>query len=152
MVWLPAPRVLRLNVATLELRLTLEASVVEVVKSVKVIVPVGIGVPRGRGRTLGSSAETVAVKVNNWPKVDDEGDTVTVVVVGIGLNAVPLTETCSVLPGTLSVLFVTAMPALRLPPDCGVNSTDTSQFKPSASDVDKMQGFSSLALWEKLTV
>jgi hypothetical protein len=39
--------VLRLNVATLELRLTFEASVAEVVKSVKVTVPVGVLNPPG---------------------------------------------------------------------------------------------------------
>ena len=154
MVWLPAPSVLRLSVATPKVRLTFEASVVEVVKSVNVAVPVGLLTPLGRnGTSVGSSAETVAVKVNNWPKVDDGGDTVTVVVVlRTELNPVPLTETCSVLPLTLSELLVTVMPALRLPIDCGVNRTDTSQFVPGESEVDEVQGFSSPVLAEKLRV
>jgi hypothetical protein len=46
-VWLPNASVLRLNVATPKLRFTFEASVVEVVKSVKVTVPAGVLNPRG---------------------------------------------------------------------------------------------------------
>lgn len=68
MVWLPAPSVLRLSVATPKVRLTFEASVVEVVKSVNVTVPVGLLTPLGRyGTSVGSSADTVAVKVKSWP-------------------------------------------------------------------------------------
>lgn len=85
--------------------------------------------------------------------MDDTGDTVTVVVVlRTEPNPVPLTETCSVLPLTLSELLIAVMPALRLPIDCGVNKTDTSQFVPGESDVDEVQGFSSPELWEKLAV
>ena len=95
----------------------------------------------------------MAANVNNSPKVEDVGDTVTVVVVlRVELNAVPLTETCSVLPSMPSALFVTVMLVLRLPVDCGVNSTDISQLVPAESDVDEVQGFSSLVLAEKLSV
>ena len=48
---------------------------------------------------------------------------------------VPLTEICCVLLGTFRVLFVTVMPALRLPADCGVNCTDTLHARPTVKEV-----------------
>jgi hypothetical protein len=57
-----------------------------------------------------------------------------------------------VLPETLSVSFVTVIPALKLPTDCGVNWTDTSQLKPGKSDVDEVQGLMSAELAKKLVV
>ena len=75
-----------------------------------------------------------------------------VVVVSPELKEVPLTETCCVLPATLSVLLVTVMPALRLPTDCGVKTTDTSHGVPAESDVDNVHGFVSPELLEKFAV
>ena len=70
----------------------------------------------------------------------------------MGREAVPLTETCCVLPVTFSVLFVTVIPALRLPPVCGVKFTETSQRVPADSEVDDVHGFVSEVFWEKLDV
>ena len=98
-------------------------------------------------------SDTVAVIVTVCPAVTDDGFTDTVVaVVSPGLKLVPLTETCCVLPATLRVLFVTVMPALRLPTDCGVKFTETSQTVPADSEVDEPHGFASPPFSWKLIV
>ncbi len=62
------------------------------------------------------------------------------VIVGvIGLRPVPLTATFWVALVPLRWLFVTAMFVLRLPADCGVNRTETSQLSPGSRDVLEVQ-------------
>ena len=96
---------------------------------------------------------TVAVMVAVWPAVSEEGLMVTVVdVVSPALIAVPLTETCWVLPATFRVLSVTVIPALRVPAVCGVKFTATLQAAPARSDMDEVQGLVSAELLEKSAV
>jgi hypothetical protein len=59
---------------------------------------------------------------------------------------------CCVLEATFSVLLVTIIPALKLPTDCGVKFTDTSQTVPAESEVDEVHRFVSPALLEKSAV
>src|ERR1700721_1008444 len=74
-------------------------------------------------------SDTVAGMAAGWPLTNEVGLMVTeVVVLSPGLVPVPLAETCCVLPATLSVLFVTVIPALMLPTDCGTKLTATSQI------------------------
>src|SRR5579862_2835863 len=68
------------------------------------------------------------------PYVTAEGCAHAMVVV-IGLRPVPLTATFCVALLPLRWLSVTSTFVLRLPDDCGVNETDTSQTPPGSRDV-----------------
>ena len=65
---------------------------------------------------------------------------------------VPLTATFSAALLPLRLLLVTVMLALRLPTDCGVNSTETSHTSPAASDVPSAHRFVSPEFSEKFAV
>ena len=92
---------------------------------------------------------TTAVSVAVCPATTATGFTVKVVdVVSVLLKEVPVTETCWVLPATLSALSVTVIPALRLPTDCGVNCTDTSHDVPDNRDVVEVHRFVSAVFAE----
>src|SRR5579863_8107891 len=65
---------------------------------------------------------------------------------------VPLTATFSVALLRLRLLLVTVMPALRLPADRGVNSTETSHTSPTASAVPSTHRFVSPEFSEKFGV
>ena len=96
---------------------------------------------------------TVAVIVTGCPMFAGEIFDVTATdVVSPGFRPVPLTETCCALPATLRVLFVTVIPALKLPTDCGTNVTETSQTVPLERDVEEVHGFASAELLGKLAV
>jgi hypothetical protein len=98
-------------------------------------------------------SDTVAVIVAVAPFSNDVGLTTTAVeVVSPGVKPVPLTETACVLLATLSVLFVSVIPALRLPTDCGVNCTDTLQTVPEVSEVAERHWLVDPVGWEKSAV
>ena len=119
---------------------------VEPTVSIKVTEPVGIV-------DVCVRSDTVAVNVAVCPLTRVAGLIVAAVaVVSPALNDVPLTETCWVLPATLSTLSVTVMPALKLPTDCGVKVTDTSQRVPAKSKMDEVHGLVSPELLEKSAV
>ena len=63
----------------------------------------------------------------------------------------PLTATCWVELVALRVLLVTVTLALRLPADCGVNFTETSQTVPAVKDVVDVQGSESLELLREVS-